>query len=275
MDVGGEDDAMFSKRAAAPVDYSILDIPEFQRVIFHPRTDWVPAPPGASDHSVHVGNGIYVAARHYPAGPSDPTVLLFHGNGEVASDYDEVAPLYNGLGISLFVADYRGYGRSSGTPGFATLVADAHHMLRHLRRLLAMPEVAPSLFVMGRSLGSHPAIELASDHPDEINGLMLESGFAHVPRLLKHHGAAATSARLPEFEKAISARIAGITMPVLVIHGDCDTVVPPRYAVDFYEGVGSPDKTLVTIEGAGHNDILYLGRRKYLQAIRDFVHRLR
>ncbi|MEW6033563.1 MAG: alpha/beta fold hydrolase, partial [Chloroflexota bacterium] len=249
---------------------------------FYPRADWAPPPHGASDHAITVGQGVSVGARFYPVGPGAPAVLFFHGNGEVASDYDDIAPLYHQQGIGLFVADYRGYGRSGGSPTFASMVADAHPVFEYFRDLvrkgnegrLLRQGSGQALFVMGRSLGSHSAIELASSYAGEMRGLILESGFAHVPSLLRHHGLTTTSPQLDAFERAVQARVRSIALPVLVIHGEWDTLVPPEFAHSFYENVGSKDKTLLTIPGAGHNDIMLLGMREYFSAIGDFVTRL-
>ncbi len=254
--------------------YSNLDLPEFHRVIFYPRPDWEPPPTQASDHAISLGGGIHVSARLYPVRNAMATMLFFHGNGEVASDYDHIAPLYNRVNVNLFVADYRGYGRSNGSPSFATLVADAHPVLDHLQELLRRREESASLFVMGRSLGSHPAIELATCCSGRFRGLILESGFAHISRLIRNMGLASAAPGLDAFEKAIDARVKAITIPVLVIHGEEDTLVLPENARHFYENVGSHDKTLLTIPGAGHNDVMTVGMKEYFEAIGTFVARL-
>ena len=68
------------------------------------------------------------------------------------------------------------------------------------------------------------------------------------------------------------ARVKSIGIPLLVIHGGADTLVPIERARELYEGVGSTDKTFVTIQGAGHNDIMAVDTEQYFQAIRDFVY---
>ncbi|MFC1919403.1 alpha/beta hydrolase [Chloroflexota bacterium] len=256
------------------VDYSVLDLPQFQQLIFYPRAYWTIPQPGATDHMVSVEGGISISARFYPISRESPTILFFHGNGEVACEYDDIAPLYNKQGINLVVADYRGYGRSGGLPTFANMVADAHAVLDYVRVLLQKGEYTDSLFIMGRSLGSHSAIELASARADEVQGLILESGFAHVPRLLRHHGLVVESPALDEFEEAVRERVKGITIPVLVIHGEWDTLVPPENATNFNQNVGSKDKTLLTIPHASHNDIMYVGMEQYFSSIKAFVSRL-
>ena len=60
-------------------------------------------------------------AASSPCGEERPTILFFYGNGETAADYDNIAPIYNQVGLNFFVADYRGYGQSGGSPSFCSM----------------------------------------------------------------------------------------------------------------------------------------------------------
>ena len=106
-------------------DYSAIDIPPILNIIFHPRKAYRPCPENAFDLMTPVEEGVEVATRFYTKGATQPAILFFHGNGEVIYDYDDIAPLYNNLGINLVVADYRGYGDSGGTPSFTNVCRDA------------------------------------------------------------------------------------------------------------------------------------------------------
>ena len=151
------------------LDYSPLDIPPILEVMFHPRPDWRPPPDGASDHRLPTPDGINLAGRLYPHEQASPSILFFHGNGEVASDYDTAAHLYNEIGINLFVADFRGYGQSEGTSTISNMVSDSHAVLDGFTNLLrGEGRRTGPLFVMGRSLGSYSAVELAAQHPSRI-----------------------------------------------------------------------------------------------------------
>ena len=100
-------------------DYSLLDRPEILGAVFYPRQDWAPPPVAARDYMVPVEGDVSISCRFYP-GPADgPSVLYFHGNGEVACDYDGIAPLYHRLGIGLVVAAFRRYGRTGRARGFS------------------------------------------------------------------------------------------------------------------------------------------------------------
>ena len=256
---------------ARNVQYSLLDSPELIRYIFYPRKDWTEPPPGAADYLVPVEADLSIACRFYEVAAASACFLFFHGNGEVASDYDSIAPIYNSEGINLFVADYRGYGLSGGNPTFSSMVADSHFVFHYFRNLLAASSDGGPLFVMGRSLGSDCALELAAKYPEDIRGLILESGSAHPGRLLRRFSIPVLPHELEELERASLDRVKFIILPVLVIHGEYDTLIPVSHAIDFYENVGSRDKELVIIPGAGHNDIMLIGMKQYISAIGEFV----
>jgi len=256
---------------AYKIQYSLLDRPEITRYVFYPRKDSMEPPPGATDHLVPVEGNLSVSCRFYRVEGASASFLFFHGNGEVASDYDSIAPMYNSEGINLFVADYRGYGLSGGTPTFSSMVADSHFVFHYFRNLLAANPDGDTLFVMGRSLGSDCALELAAKYPEDIRGLILESGSANPGRLLRRFNIPVPPRELEELERASLDRVKFINVPALVIHGEYDALIPVSHAINFYENVGSRDKELVIIPGAGHNDIMFIGMKQYFTAIGEFV----
>jgi pimeloyl-ACP methyl ester carboxylesterase len=198
---------------------------------------------------------------------------LFHGNGEIASDYDGIAPLYHQIGASLFVADYRGYGGSDGAPSFASLIADAHPVLARFHALLDEKGFTGARFVMGRSLGSLPAAELAAAASQRLAGLIVESGAPDLARLRERAGVAASDAEITELIEAHARRLAAIRLPVLQIHGEWDEIIPLEHGVAFHEQLETDEKELVLIPGAGHNDIGWVGRELYFAALARFIAR--
>ena len=250
-----------------PSDYSVLDRAEISMNSFYPRRNWTATPPGAEDHSVDVQDGVSLSCRFFPAELEDPTILFFYGNGETAVEYDNIAPLYNQIGANFFVADYRGYGRSGGSPAFSTMLSDAHKVLESLRVKLKAGGYTGPIFVMGRSMGRHSAFELAANAPDEVNGLIIESGRASLGQFANGIDPSLAEILVAEYLDKVQS----ISIPVLVIHGEMDTLAPVQDAVKMYEDFASRQKQLVTIPGAGHNDLLYLGIEQYFTAIRDFV----
>lgn len=257
---------------------SILDRPEVTGILYHPRPDSMRPAPGSPAQAVHipVAEGISVGGMIFPAREGGPAILYFHGNGEIASDYLMLADLYTGLGITLFVVDYRGYGASDGSPTASTQLADALEAYGQARRLLAANGAGTeNLFVMGRSLGSASALEVAVHARDEISGLIIESGFALTFPLIERLGAL----RFPEADEGRDgfgnlAKIARVRVPTLIIHGREDWIIPAEDGHMLHERAGAADLRMLEIPGAGHNDLLMVGQRAYFTAIRDFVARV-
>lgn len=252
-------------------DYSLLDRAGAGSMVFYPRRDHTVPPPGAIDVDIEAEPGVVIGARLYAADPSFPTILYFHGNGEVVGDHDGIAPLYHAIGCNLFVVDYRGYGRSGGEPSFAALVSDAHAAAVRFHDELDARGFAAPRFVMGRSLGSHPALELAARRPDRFGGVIIESGAANLRRLAQFAGATMAAEEARALIDAHEAKIRSIRLAALIIHGERDELIPVEHAAALYDLLEHTDRDLVIIPGAGHNDILWFGQREYFGAIQRFV----
>ena len=249
-------------------DYSALDRPETSMNSFYPRRNWTPTPTGAQDFAVPVADDVSLSCRFFPVAQGQPTVLFFYGNGETAADYDNIAPVYNQVGINFFVADYRGYGNSGGMPTFSSMLADAHKVREEVGRILEAGQFTGHLFVMGRSMGRHAAFELATGSPEgALQGVIIESGRP----ILGNFCYGVDPATAEALEAGYRAKVASISMPTLVIHGEMDTLAPVDQAREMYESFASRQKRILTIPGAGHNDLLYRGINEYFTAVRDFV----
>lgn len=252
-------------------DYSAIDQTAALRYIFYPRRDFTECPEKAFDLPVPVEDDVSVLCRFYTGDQQWPWILFFHGNGEVVSDYDEIAPFYNKKGLNIVVADYRGYGMSSGVPTLTDLVHDAHVLFKAVTDELAKRGFRPYLWVMGRSLGGISALELASKHQDAIRGLIIESGFTSVVRIIKHLGIPVHDIPLEQIDHECVERVKGIRLPTLIIHGEWDTLVPAKEAEDLYRNLGSDHKELVVIPSADHNDVLFVGFETYFGALQTFI----
>lgn len=249
-----------------------LDHPAVNSRVFFPRPDpGFPTPSGSVDMDVRVGDGVHVAARFHPSDPVLPTVLHFHGNGEIVADYDDLAGVFHEIGASLVCADFRGYGRSTGTPSVRALVGDAHAVLDAVLSMLAERGHTGPLVVMGRSLGSAPAIEIASARGDCVAGAIVESGFAQAVPLLEFLGVDVRSLGLDLNGRDNKDKMERVRIPVLFLHAEYDNIVPLWHAQRNYEHAASPDKRLVIIPGADHNTIMALGRPLYWSSIAEFL----
>lgn len=255
------------------IDYSLLDQPFLRQFIFYPRKDFTPCPGNAFDLSVRVTDGVTISCRFYAGRHEWPWILFFHGNGEVVSDYDEISFLYHQREMNLVVADYRGYGASTGTPTLTDLVQDAHGIFKQVREELSRRNLRKDLWVMGRSLGSLSALELAFYFQKEMKGLMIESGFPSVVRIMSHLGIPAIGLGLEKIDQECLERIKEICLPALIIHGERDELVPLENAREIYRHLGSKEKELLVIPSATHNDIMLAGFKDYFNAIKQFVER--
>ncbi len=228
---------------AAPV---LLDRTDLVGSLFFPREDERPRPPGAQDHVIPVdGAGLHLRVH----GAHGALVLLFHGNGEIVSDWDPAAASFVKRGLRFAVVDYRGYGQSTGVPTMRALLEDAHHVLAFAREIAGEPVI-----VMGRSLGSAAAWEVASA-PD-VRAIVIDSGFVDVDAFARRRGVdprtlmEAERIRLDPLPK-----IAGAQAPTLLVHGSGDAVIAHTEAERALAASPARDKHLATIFGRGHNDL--------------------
>ena len=258
-------------------DVSSLDKPEVLKYLFHPRKDRVQvAPQDAVDFFIPVEEEVKLGARFYPADPEGTHILFFHGNGEIASDYDTIGPVYNNYGISFLVVDYRGYGQSTGLPTASNLLSDSHTAFREVRCWLEGQGRTGLIIIMGRSLGSVPALEICSSYQNEIDGLILDSGFARTVPLLDRLGVATKTLGISEADGfANFGKIRDIGKPTLIIHGQNDDIIPPKDADILLANAGTMRKELLIAPDCGHNDILLRCGEAYFQTVSRFTEMLK
>ena len=252
----------------------LLDNPLINATLFYPRRAEPGGNPraGVSDGTIPVSDSVHLGYRLFAASDTAlPLVLLFHGNGEIASDYDDIAPLYHRAGASLLVVDFRGYGWSSGQPSAPALLADVDSAYEALPGLLEKAGLTGELFVMGRSLGSAPAIHLVHEYADTFAGLILESGFAHILPLMARLGLPTERlAGLPDPVGNIR-KLTEVDLPLLVIHGERDTILPVANGQALYDASPASQKRILRVPRAGHNDLLFYAPDEYFAAIADFI----
>ena len=251
----------------------ILDSPEVSSVLFHPRTTPETAPPaGTVNINIQVAPGVIIGCRLFMADKEAPTILFFHGNGEIVADYDDIGPMYVQQNINFLITDFRGYGWSTGTATFSNLLADSDTLYKKLKQYLADNGYSDMLFIMGRSLGSASAIEVAAKHDGEIKGLIIESGFAETLPLAATLGMDIASAEISEEETFNNGgKIAQVTKPTFLLHGQLDDLIPLWQAEKLHAECGARSKELQVVPGANHNTLISVGGIYYFQAIKQFV----
>lgn len=251
--------------------YYLIDQPSLLKFLFYPRKEFSPCPNSAFDLFVPVEEEIYISTRFYIGDRGNPWILFFHGNGEVLSDYDTISRFFTERNLNLVVVDYRGYGASGGEPTFSHMINDAHTLFKAVKEELVQEGLKEEIFVMGRSLGSVSALELAYYYP-EIKGLIIESGFLSVLRIINHLGIATEKeVDFTPLEEECLRKARSIDLPSLIIHGEYDTLVPLKEAKDLYENLGTGQKEQVIIPHAEHNNIIFVGGETYFGTLKNFV----
>ncbi len=209
------------------------------------------------------------------APPSERPVLVhFHGNGELVHDWaDDFTDAVQDMGWEVFLAEYRGYGASTGTPRLGELLDD----VPHIAAAVGVPQ--ERLVVFGRSVGSLFAVEWARRFPD-VRGLVLESGIHDVhERLALRVTPQELGLDADAFAAAVRARIdhdatlRAYPGPCLLLHADHDHLVEPYHAERNAAACGER-ATLVRLPRGGHNSILASNRAAYFGALKRFLGQL-
>jgi alpha-beta hydrolase superfamily lysophospholipase len=261
-------------------DISFLDKPEALEitfpVVYSPFISLF-GPRGQLAESVArritVGENETVVCGFWSSSKDSPTILFFHGNGEVATDYDWIAQYYAQRNINLFVAEYRGYGSSTGKPTITNMVRDAHDIFNGFKRILEEEGYSSSHFLMGRSLGSIPAVELAYHYQEQFKGLIIESGAANNFQRLREFLTDEEKEKLHNSKFLNKEKIASVRIPTCIIHGEKDQLLPVKEGLELYEASGAEDKDILIIAGGDHNDLMSRGFEQYFNTIDKFVTR--
>jgi alpha-beta hydrolase superfamily lysophospholipase len=253
------------------VAQKFLDQDAVVRTLFYPRRELRVPDGDAHLVSVMVDSGVLVYGRFHLADPAAPVLLFFHGNGEIASDYDPLAGLFTQAGVSLLVMDYRGYGLSGGEPSTSNLFRDAVTIFDALPDLLARRCQSTQVFVMGRSLGGAAALELADRRHEKVAGVIIESGFAFTRSWLARIGWPLGQYDEERDGHGNAQKIARYTGPTLILHGQADSLITPDQATALYEASGAQDKHLLVVPNADHNNLMIVGSVPYFSALRSLV----
>ena len=259
------------------INYSLLDRPEILMSLFHPRPEYKRSmsESDATDLMIPVEAEIVVGARFHLTDASACNILFFHGNGEIVADYDEFGRMMNQLGINFLAVEYRGYGRSTGQPTITAMMRDCHIIFDYVTRWLAENGYPGPVVPMGRSLGSASVLELAKHWASGINGLIVESGFAHTDPLLRVLGVNTTEIGFEEARGFGNIdKIHAFRKPTLIIHAEKDHIIPFPEGKALFEACPASEKTFLKIPGANHNNIFMYGLKPYLSAITHLAKRL-
>ncbi|MDO9528326.1 MAG: alpha/beta hydrolase, partial [Syntrophales bacterium] len=219
---------------------------------------------------------VVVGARFHLAEKTSANILFFHGNGEIARDYDDLGILYRSAGINFLPVDYRGYGRSTGSPTITAMMRDSHLVFGYAYNWLKENGYTGPFIVMGRSLGSASALELMANYKDKIDGAIIESGFAYSQTLLSLLGINMKNLGIGEEDGFRNIdKIRTFDKPTLIIHAEKDHVLPFADGQALYNASPAKDKKLLEILGANHNDIFLRGMEDYMRAVKELAEKIK
>jgi pimeloyl-ACP methyl ester carboxylesterase len=217
------------------------------------------------------GDGFRLGCRYCRVHDDAPTIIHFHGNGETVADYlGEFEERIAGMGANLLLAEYRGYGMSSGEPALAAMLDDVKLIVE------ASGTPVERIVFFGRSLGSLYALHGAARYP-QAAGLIVESGLADpLERILVRVTPHDVGATAGELQGAVARclnqqdKIAAFTGNVLVMHTRNDDLVPVSHAERLYAWANQP-KELLVFERGDHNTIMAVNRDAYFAAVETFL----
>ena len=246
-----------------------------QRTLIYFPDRAVPSPavtglPGVEAVQIPAADGVTLRAWFLPSRSQPPStaVIVFNGNAGNRAYRSSLAAALGGLGLSVLLFDYRGFGDSDGSPTERGLHEDA----RAVRRYLAgRSDVrADRLVYFGESLGTAVAVRLAVEHPPAA--MILRSPFTSlvdVGRL--HYPILPVRWLLRDRFSSIDA-IGSVRSPVLIVAGDRDRIVPLEQSRELFERTPEP-RELVVVPGADHNDAALMDGRELIDAVRRFLER--
>ncbi|MBI5098804.1 MAG: alpha/beta hydrolase [Nitrospirae bacterium] len=219
------------------------------------------------DIVVTTTDGVQISGWFIPARKPRATLLFCHGNGGNISHRLEKINMFNFLNLNVLIFDYRGYGKSKGSPSEKGLYHDAEAIYAYLLNKKGF--VPQEIIAYGESLGGAVAVDLASRH--ELGGIIIEEGFTSARDIGKTVlPFIPSSFYKSEFDSL--KKIKNIKSPKLIFHSPDDEIVPFKLGKRLYDEAPEP-KEFVQLQG-GHNDAFLTSQELFLGKIDSFVGRL-
>ena len=204
---------------------------------------------GVSVELLTTPDGETLVTWYAPAAEAQPTILFFHGNaGEIGYRGNRFAA-YRQAGFGVLFVSWRGYGGSTGTPSEKGILTDA---ISAYDWLIAQTVAPQMIVVVGESLGTGAAVQLASQKP--VGAVLLGAPFSAAVEVAKDQYPFIPVGLLMKDQFRSVDHAAEITAPTLIIHGNEDRVVPYASGQKLFRSIAAP-KEFITLEGVGHNAI--------------------
>ncbi|WP_229076561.1 alpha/beta hydrolase [Actinoplanes sp. DH11] len=237
-----------------------------RKLIYFPERTPPPLPPGATAVTLRTADGLRLSAWLLEPPPGTPdralAALVAHGNGGNLAGRMPLGTALAGLGLTVLLLEYRGYGGNPGSPTETGLAADADAAQSYLAAL------GKPIIYYGESLGAAVVTALAVRRPPA--GLVLRSPFRSLAAAGGEHYPWLPVGLLLRDRYPVTSLISQVTAPTVVIYGTADSVVPAAQSAD----VASRAARLIheeVVEAADHNDRVLLDGRPILDAVRSLL----
>jgi fermentation-respiration switch protein FrsA (DUF1100 family) len=214
---------------------------------------------------LHTSDGEKLHAWWTPVRAARGAVLILHGNAGNISHRREYLTMFNHLGYATLLVDYRGYGKSSGTPSEAGTYRDADAAWQYLLETRKLK--AQDVVIFGESLGGGVATWLAAQYPPRA--LILASTFTSVPDLGAQVYPWLPVRLLARIDYNNLARIGKIAAPVLIAHSRNDDIIPFAHGEALFAAAHEPKQFLVL--SGGHNEGFLFTRNEWVSAVGSFL----
>ncbi|NQV15186.1 alpha/beta hydrolase [bacterium] len=235
---------------------------------FHPQPgsiiDLTELPSPIEQHFLKTSDSVEISTFYLPRINADKTILFFHGNAGNASQRLPIAKELWEMNSNVLVVDYRGYGLSAGEPSEAGLFIDARAALSFLIKEQKIP--IKNIYVLGRSLGSAVAIDLAQDQ--NFAGIILVSPLSSGKEVAEKAGLGVSAVMIGNPFNSME-KLKHLHSPMLILHGDQDQVLPIEMGLALKDASQVPTR-FVTIHGAGHNNIIQIDPGSFYKHINTF-----
>jgi hypothetical protein len=246
------------------------------RLIFFPdypdrlAGDWHPRGLPFQDVWLQTQDGIKLHAWWIPNDHAKFTFLAFHGNAGNIAGRADVYEFLHQLPANVLAIEFRGYGRSEGTPSEAGIYRDATAGFQYL---VATKGIAPRTIIsFGQSLGTAVAVQLAAE--EKVGGVVLEAPFPSASAVARNKfwflpgiGMVAGS----QFDTR--SKLRSIAIPIFIVHCTQDPVIPAELAEEVYAEAQSP-KSILRVEGYCHEEACLIAPEKYRTSLQDFLRSL-
>ncbi|MFQ5602306.1 MAG: alpha/beta hydrolase [bacterium] len=234
----------------------------------YPRGYWQPDSLGmqVEECFFNTADGLRLHGWLLQRNSSVPTLLWCHGNaGNITDRLDNLARLAK-LPLNIFIFDYRGYGKSEGSPNEAGVYRDAEAAFDYLNSRKDID--AQKIILFGRSLGGAVAVDLATKRP--CAAVILESTFTSARDMAKAAFGLIPIHLIIKTKFNSLAKIRNIQVPLLCFHGSRDSTVPFKLGRKLFEAANQP-KEFYPIQNADHNDTYLVGGSAYFEKIQAFI----